>query len=283
MSFFLASKTYQRLNRMIDDAITEKFEELDYDETELSKLEVKWKRFLTASKYSKEKIEDERKNIQELVSDISHQTKTPLSNILLYTELLEEQPLNGEGLELVKQIKTQSEKLEFLIQALVKTSRLESGSIKLYPKEQSVYPMLRSIAERVKAKAEAKDISVLLKQDEKEQKLCAVFDRKWTEEAIYNLLDNAVKYSKEQTTITVQCTVYEMFFKIEVEDEGIGVKTEEIPHLFERFYRGSEVRAEEGVGIGLFLTREILNNQKGYIKVKQKEQGSIFQVFLPLS
>ena len=114
--------TYKRLNQMVDDAMNDSFEEEKYDETELSKLEVKWKRFLTSCKLSNKKIEEERSNIKEMVSDISHQVKTPLSNILLYSKLLEEQELSEESQAMVKEITKQSEKLDFLIQSLVKCS-----------------------------------------------------------------------------------------------------------------------------------------------------------------
>ncbi len=278
MKSFGWSKTYRILNQMIDEAAAGEFEESEYDETELSKLEVKWKQFLTASKYSREQVETERKNIQKLVSDISHQTKTPLANILLYTELLEEQGLEDEGKELGRHIKEQSKKLEFLIQALVKTSQLESGSIRLYPKEQSIQPMLESLQVTAMQKAKEKQMEILL---ENQEEITACFDRKWTEEAVYNVIDNAIKYSEVGSKITINSVAYELFADIAIEDEGIGIKTKEIPHLFERFYRGSEVRSEEGVGVGLFLTREILNGQKGYITVKQKEKGSVFHIFLP--
>ena len=130
--------TYARLNQMIDEAMTGTFEEQSYDETELSKLEVKWKRFLTSSKLSNQKLEEERANIKEIVSDISHQTKTPLSNILLYSQLLEEQNIDENSKKLVSEIIKQSEKLEFLIQSLVKTSRLETGTFQLNPKLQEI-------------------------------------------------------------------------------------------------------------------------------------------------
>ena len=122
----------ERLDRMLDDGINGTFEESDYDETQLSKLESKWLRYLTSSKQSAQKLDQERKKIQELVSDISHQTKTPLANILLYTQLLQEQPLDTQSLRLVGEIRQQSEKLEFLIQSLVKTSRLETGIFRLF-------------------------------------------------------------------------------------------------------------------------------------------------------
>lgn len=272
--------TYKRLNQMVDDAMNDSFEEEKYDETELSKLEVKWKRFLTSCKLSNKKIEEERSNIKEMVSDISHQVKTPLSNILLYSKLLEEQELSEESRAMVKEITKQSEKLDFLIQSLVKTSRLETGTFQLTPKSQDIFPVVKDALIQIEKKAEKKGIQVLL--DESEIPVVAFCDKKWTVEAVYNILDNAVKYSMEGTEIQIQVKNFEFFVGIEICDKGMGISEEEIPFIFQRFYRGKMVKEEEGVGIGLYLSRQIIEGQNGYIKVASKEgEGSVFSVFLP--
>ncbi|MBQ2799985.1 MAG: HAMP domain-containing histidine kinase [Lachnospiraceae bacterium] len=273
--------TYARLNQMIDEAMAGTFEEQSYDETELSKLEVKWKRFLTSSKLSKQRVEEERAGIKEIVSDISHQTKTPLSNILLYSQLLEEQNLDAGSRRLVLEIIKQSEKLDFLIQSLVKTSRLETGTFQLTPEVQEVSPVLEEIILQAEQKAAKKNIQIIL---EVPTSVKAVYDKKWTSEALYNILDNAVKYSQEGSEIYIQVKAYELFVCIEIRDEGIGIPEEEVPLIFQRFYRGKNVNEEEGVGIGLYLTRQIVEGQKGYIKTgSQIGQGSSFSVYLPKS
>ena len=272
--------TYKRLNQMVDDAMNDSFEEEKYDETELSKLEVKWKRFLTSCKLSNKKIEEERSNIKEMVSDISHQIKTPLSNILLYSKLLEEQELSEESRAMVKEITKQSEKLDFLIQSLVKTSRLETGTFQLTPKSQDIFPVVKDALIQIEKKAEKKGIQILL--DESEIPVVAFCDKKWTVEAVYNILDNAVKYSMEGTKIQIQVKNFEFFVGIEICDKGMGISEEEIPFIFQRFYRGKMVKEEEGVGIGLYLSRQIIEGQNGYIKLASKEgEGSVFSVFLP--
>lgn len=272
--------TYKRLNQMIDDAMEGCFEERDYDETELSKLEVKWKRFLTTSKLSNQKLEQERSNIKEMISDISHQVKTPLANILLYSKLLEEQELPKESQSMVSEIVKQSEKLEFLIQSLVKTSRLETGTFQFTPKSQDVFSVVKGAVSQIRQKAEKKRIQILC--EEPEQSIEAFYDKKWTAEAVYNILDNAVKYSGEDTVIQVNVNSFEFFICIEICDKGMGISEEEIPLIFQRFYRGNMVKEEDGVGIGLYLTRQIIEGQNGYIKVASKEgEGSVFSVFLP--
>ena len=146
---FEENRVIRHLDKMLEDGINGTFEESDYDETKLSKLESKWLRYLSSSKISYQKTMQERKKLQELVSDISHQTKTPLANILLYTQLLQEKNMDDDCHQLVNEIRQQSEKLEFLIQSLVKTSRLETGTFQLSPTENDVNDMISAALEQV--------------------------------------------------------------------------------------------------------------------------------------
>ena len=275
---FTDRKMLERLDKMLEDGINGTFEESDYDETQLSKLESKWLRYLTTSKLSYQKTEQERQKLKELVSDISHQTKTPISNILLYTQLLQEQELDAQSRQLVSEIRQQSEKLEFLIQSLVKTSRLETGTFQLSPMEHDIDGVIRSAIEQITPKADSKHIQMRYTPGSCK----AVFDSKWTQEAIFNILDNAVKYSPESSRITVTVKAFEMFACIAVSDSGIGISEEELPRIFGRFYRGQNVREQSGVGIGLYLSRQIIEGQGGYITAESEiGKGSVFQIFLP--
>ena len=270
-------KVLERLDRMLDDGINGTFEESDYDETQLSKLESKWLRYLTSSKQSAQRIERERKKIQELVSDVSHQTKTPLANILLYTQLLQEQPLDEQSFRIVGEIRRQSEKLEFLIQSLVKTSRLETGTFRLTPAQNEVSGMIVSAIGQISPKAESKQIQIIYTPVSCKAK----FDNKWTQEAVFNILDNAVKYSPEASEITVSVKEFEMFVCISVADHGIGIAEDELPRIFGRFYRGRIVAEQSGVGIGLYLSRQIIEEQGGYITAESNSGGSGFKIYLP--
>lgn len=284
---FIRKGTYEKLNQMIDDALSGKFKESDYDETELSKLEVKWKRFISASKLSSDRIEKERANIKELVTDISHQTKTPLSNIMLYSQMLGEQELSEEGKRMAEEIILQSEKLEFLIQSFIKTSRLETGTFQFIMKKNDLGYFVNDTVNRIRKKASEKNIEIHISDDDtviesSERKPGAVFDLKWTGEAVFNIIDNAVKYSPENSTIEIRIKGTEMFGCIEIQDEGAGIPEEEIPLIFGRFYRGSNVLHEDGIGIGLYLSRQIIEEQGGYIKVESVYgKGSIFKIYLP--
>ena len=278
MKSFGTRHTFELLNRMLDDAISGNFRESDYDETELSKLEVKWMRFLTASASSHENLAGERQSIQELVSDISHQVKTPVANIRLYGELLEER-LAGEDRELVRHLLNETELLEFLIQSLVKMSRLEADTIQLLPENQPLLPLLSDIEERGLEKQLRRRIT--LAKTGWNQEIRAVFDRKWTAEAVYNILDNAYKYSPEGRTVTIALEEYNLFTRIRIADQGPGVTTDEVPRLFDRFYRSPRFKDREGVGLGLSLAREIIRKEGGYIKVSSVPgSGAEFSVYL---
>lgn len=275
-----AGKTLRRLDEMLEQAINGEFEEERYDETELSRLEAKWKQYLTTSKMSMEQLNKNREGMQALVSDISHQTKTPLSNILLYSQLLCEQTDNQEERHLAEQIVRQAEKLEFLIQALVKMSRLESNILVLKPQRQPIEPLLLEAVEEILPKAEKKKIHIKL-QGNPSHNIEAVYDKKWTAEALGNILDNAVKYSPSESTVEVTVETFEFYVCISVKDEGIGISEEEKAQIFSRFYRSTEVQQEDGIGIGLYLAREILQKEKGYMKVLSKKgKGSTFKIYL---
>ena len=275
-----AGKTLRRLDEMLEQAINGEFEEEKYDETELSHLEAKWKQYLTTSKMPMEQLNKNREGMQALVSDISHQTRTPLSNILLYSQLLCEQTENQEEKHLAEQIVRQAEKLEFLIQALVKMSRLESNILVLKPQKQPVEPLLLEAMEEILPKAEKKKIHIKL-QGNPSHNINAVYDKKWTAEALGNILDNAVKYSPLESTVEVTLEKYEFYVCISVRDEGIGISEEERAQIFSRFYRSAEVQQEEGIGIGLYLAREIVQKEKGYMKViSKKGKGSTFKMYL---
>lgn len=279
------NRTIWRLEMMLDAALSGDFQENDYDETKLSRLESKWKRFLAASMLSRENLNREKENVKSLVSDISHQTKTPMTNIRLYASLLGELIEAETGMQrqeeaavMIGELARQTEKLDFLIQALTKMSRLESNIVEVRPEQQPITPLLRDVVVEAAIKADGKNITI---RNVYAGEAFACFDYKWTKEALGNVLDNAVKYSPPGSTVTLSVLEYEMYLAVSVCDEGRGIREEEIPKIFGRFYRAEEVSQEEGVGIGLYLTREILRKENGYVKVKsQLEKGSEFLLYL---
>lgn len=210
MVFFKANKVIERLNKMIDNAIEGRPIENGFDESKLSALETKLSHYLTANSATKIQLADEKSKINQLISDISHQTKTPLANILLYTQLLAESELSDYNHNCVAALTQQAEKLNFLISSLVKASRLETGIITVTPTNNNVANMLETVIEQATPKAMGKNIALTVDSRDVE----AVFDSKWTVEALYNIVDNAIKYTPSGQSVQLSVTPYQLFAEL---------------------------------------------------------------------
>ncbi|MBE5963275.1 MAG: HAMP domain-containing histidine kinase [Lachnospiraceae bacterium] len=267
----------RRIRQLVEDAIDGKFQEKTYDETVASSIEARLGSWISQSVLTEQALKQEKDIIQSTIADISHQTKTPIANLSLYTELLKEQPLEKEALEYVNMLEAQTRRLTFLIQALVKASRLETGIIALKPENVNLDLLFEDIRRQIAQTKEAEKRIVTMEHEEG----MAVYDRKWTLEAVMNLVDNAIKYSEPGRRIQITGQAYEMFYRITVTDEGDGIPEEEQAKIFARFYRGTAATLKEGVGLGLYLTREIIQKEGGYIKLSSKAgEGSSFSIFL---
>lgn len=277
--WYLSHRTLRRLDDMLTAAINGSFQETAFDESAVSALEVKMARFLNGSAASNRNLAEERAAIQALLSDLSHQTKTPIANILLYVSLLEEEDLSPRQAEQAAMVKAQSEKLSFLIQTLVRASRLETGVFSMTPvPNQPMASLLEDAVLQMQGLAWEKGVTLTAEHTAS----AACFDPKWTAEALGNVVDNAVKYTPSGGSVRLSVREFELFCAVEVTDDGPGIPEEEQGAVFNRFYRGRAVREQEGLGIGLYLTREILSRQGGYLKLSSKpEQGCRFSLYLP--
>lgn len=221
----------------------------------------------------------EKRQMKALISDISHQTKTPLANMKLYQEFLQEEALSEKGKEFLNCLEEQTGKLEFLLQSMIKMSRLETGIIQIQKERENLYQTLTAAVSQIVPAAAQKEIELYV---ECEENMMLDYDKKWTEEAIFNVLDNAVKYTSAGGKICVTVIRQEIFTKISVQDNGKGIRLERQAEIFTRFYREPEVHVQNGVGIGLYLTRRILELQNGYIEVHSEiGKGSEFCLYLP--
>ena len=271
-------RTIRRLDDMLTAALDGSFSEKTFDESRLSALESRLARYLTASALSERNVREQKDQISALISDISHQTKTPVSNLQLYAQLLSEQPLTPQGKDCAAAISAQADKLQTLIEALVKTSRLETGILALHPQPGELSAVVERSAAQYAPKATEKGITLTVRQTEG----FAVFDAKWTEEAVCNLLDNAVKYTPSGGAVTVEVKNYELFSAVRVSDTGPGISEAEQAKIFGRFYRAQGAWQTEGVGIGLYLTRQIAEKQGGYVKAESMlGVGSAFSLYIP--
>lgn len=272
------NRQVKALNQMLDDAIQGRFREEHFDESGVASVESRMQQYLSRAAQAQAQLERERAQVQGLISDISHQTKTPIANVLLYTQLLAEQPLTEEGRACVQALEHQTRKLGGLTQDLVTASRLETGMVVLHPEEGLLFPVIQAAAAQVAPKAQAKGVTLALRPTE----LTARRDPKWLEEALVNLLDNAVKYTSEGGWVGVRVEGYPLSTAILVEDNGPGIPETELAKVFSRFYRGAAHAQTEGVGIGLYLVRQIAEGQGGSVQAANRRQGgACFTLFLP--
>ena len=250
-------------------------------ETILARISHRLSRLYQIMQENRRKVDEERQELQSLISDISHQVKTPVSNLKMAVDTLLEKPVTEtERTDFIRGIRTQTDKLDFLFQALVKTSRLETGVIQLEKKPRRLFDTVAQAMSGIVYGAEKKEISVSVACPDD---LILSHDSKWTAEALFNLLDNAVKYTPAGGKISVTVIPWEMYVEVEVSDTGKGISESNQAAIFRRFYREEEVHDQQGVGIGLYLAREIVTRQGGYIKVvSEPKKGSEFSIMLPI-
>ncbi|MFT3984247.1 MAG: HAMP domain-containing sensor histidine kinase [Lachnospiraceae bacterium] len=270
------------LCRQLDNMMTGEIEppQIAEEESLFYKINHRLARLYEVMRENRRSIAKERADLQELISDISHQVKTPIANLKIVNATLLEQSMTKEKQkEFLAACGGQLDKLDFLMQAMIKTSRLEAGVISLEKKKQSIYDTLAAALGGILLNAKKKYIDVNV--DCKEN-LEVFHDRKWTSEAFFNILDNAVKYTPNGGCICVVVENLEMYLKIDITDTGKGIAENHQAEIFKRFYREKEIHDTPGIGIGLYLAREIITMQGGYIRVASETgKGSTFCVFLP--
>lgn len=298
-----------RLQDMLDRAAAGTFEDNDLSESKISMLENSMWRYICDHRLAYQELMEQNEHMQQLVSDLSHQAVTPVSNIVLYSQLLEEALAAAESDEGSREARSgskseeiraevrsgaisdqnrdemiqgicaildQAGKVDFFIRLLVKLSRLEKDIITVKPKEQGIGTVLQALKQQFVLKAEEKSVEFEVEDSQE----TAVFDRKWTIEAAANLVDNAIKYTPGGGKVSVCVVPYSMFLRLDVKDTGIGIREEDQGKIFTRFYRAGTVQGEAGTGIGLYIARKVMKMQDGYMKVVSQEgKGSTFSLF----
>ncbi|WP_265456593.1 sensor histidine kinase [Enterococcus sp. HY326] len=227
---------------------------------------------------------NEGNQVKESITDIAHQLKTPVASLRLSMEIaLSENYSKAERESFAKQTEVQINKLDLMLDGLVKISQLEAELICLKPQAYSLKKIVEEVINGLIMKALQQEIDIELEQTAD----AVVFvDRKWTREAIGNVLENAIKYSPLHSVILVRLSALVTYALIEILDEGPGIPKGEVNLIYQRFYRGTEAETSslEGSGVGLYLTRKIIEEQGGVVKMLPRiPEGSNFQLTLPLS
>lgn len=288
----------QMLLERLDRAIGGEIQEEIFDESVDAAVTEKLNRLLELTNMHQEQAETERDTIKSIISNITHQIRTPVTNIMLYTGLLQEivAALGQDGgvteniSHLLLKLQKQADKLDFFMKELVKSTYTEQEMISLHPEMTDVQEIMAAACQTVELSAMKKGIVIAVQsagdvqqhgKEETADGILCYADRKWTVEALENVLDNAVKYSPSGSRIDVRLRTGESFLCVEIEDRGCGIREEEQGRIFERFYRAEEVSAEPGFGIGLYLVREVLSRQGGYARVKSAPgEGTTMYLYL---
>lgn len=272
--YYVLRSEMRELSDYIDKALDGNLEITEFDEKELSKIKSKLIKFLYASQVKEAKINTEKSKTKDLIADISHQTKTPITNLSLYISLLEDDP-KDEYLEIIKY---ELNKLEFLIQNLVKSSRLESDIISIQKHQANLKDIVEDVLREFKVILDEKCIRINLKGED----LIFNLDERWLKEAIHNLVDNAIKYSPNGYTINISIYKSYLNYNLDIENECKDLSEETLPKIFERFYRGKNSVSKDGLGLGLFIAREIIEKHGGNIRASLDNNRIKFSVDFPL-
>ena len=285
ISFLLMRRRYEREFAGISDAISQMINHKELDrkletrDTLPSKTRHQLIRLQEIQLETERKMKRQQDNTQKLITEIAHQLRNPLMNIQNYLKLLDSGELTyDQRSRYLQAIKQSEERLSFLTEGFIKMSRFENELIQLHPNSTEVRETVLQAVFEVSRKAEEKNIEIEVRQ---EKKIQAEHDTNWLREAIFNVLENSVKYSPKNSQIIISLTQNQMFTEISVRDYGIGIDPQEEADIFQRFYRGSRVTNQEGFGIGLYLSREIVLKHGGFIKVKRENPGLTVSVFLP--
>lgn len=259
-------------------------------ETLTSKMVTELEKVEDIVRYRLAENEREKQELQEMISEITHQIKTPLSNIRMYCEMIGENASSGSGETILRQtdssllrqysatVGDQLDRLDFLLNALIRSSRLETSMIRLQLENNKVLNTIAIAVNNVFQKAEEKKTEIRVGC---RSTIEVCHDPKWTAEAIENLLDNAIKYTPENGKIQIDVVPGEMYVEIQVKDTGYGIAADEVNEIFKRFYRGKAVSRVEGLGLGLYLAQKIITLQGGFLSVHSEPgNGSCFSIHL---
>lgn len=249
-----------------------------------NRLAEKTKEFHEATAHNElmlQRSQREEGNLKSNITDVTHQLKTPVASLKLSLDIaLSEQYAEQERKKFAEQAEVQINKLDLMLDGLAKISQLETDLIQLRPQKLSLQLLINQAVNSVIMKAVEKEME--LEVELAEDRMVYV-DEKWTLEALGNVLENAVKYAPEKITVKVQVSSLVTYVLVDIKDEGPGITKEEQNKIYQRFYRGSHSDSVEGSGVGLYLTRKIIEEQGGTIMVKRNHpKGANFQLTLPL-
>ena len=244
-------------------------------EDELSILKNELYKITIMLKEVAENSQKDKTTLKDSLSDISHQIKTPITSILIMLDniLSDENMPEDIKKDFIKDIKREIINIKFLVESILKLSKIDSNSIKFIKKEVSIKDIINESVKNVSMLSELKNIEIIVSGDDSIKTIC---DLKWQVEAITNILKNCIEHSYENKKIYINYNQNNMYTELKIEDNGTGIDAKDLPHIFERFYKGKN-SSSDSVGIGLALSKSIIESNNGYIQVDSKlNKGTTF-------
>lgn len=247
----------------------------DYEEGDLSNLKNDIYKMTVKLKEQSDLSLKDKKYLEEVLSDISHQLKTPLTSMYIINDVLlsDKKISEDKKQEFLMKNRKELERIEWLVTTLLKMSRLDSGSETLKIKEVPLGILIKKVLEPLEIPIELKKQELVLEYDED---VILNIDLNWTAEAIINILKNSHEHTKEEGMIIIKSKDTPIYTEIEIIDNGEGIDSKDLPHIFERFYKGKGNK--ESIGIGLNMSKKIINLEKGEIKATSDSSGTVFNI-----
>ena len=244
-------------------------------EDELSILKNELYKITVMLKEVAENSQKDKTTLKDSLSDISHQIKTPITSILIMLDniLSDENMPEDIKKDFIKDIKREIINIKFLVESILKLSKIDSNSIKFIKKEVFIKDIIDEAVKNVSMLSELKNIEIIVSGDDSIKTIC---DLKWQVEAITNILKNCIEHSYENRKIYINYNQNNMYTELKIEDNGTGIDAKDLPHIFERFYKGKN-SSSDSVGIGLALSKSIIESNNGYIQVDSElNKGTTF-------
>ncbi|MCR4831921.1 MAG: HAMP domain-containing histidine kinase [Pseudobutyrivibrio sp.] len=264
------------LNIYLDKVLAGEYapEILDQCEGEVSILKANIYKATTTLKYQKELLNEDKVRMADAIADISHQLKTPLTSMMVMNDLLKTEEDPEKVQDFLSTQSHQLDKMQWLIQTLLKLSKLDAGTIEMKRDNVSAIELIDEAAKAFEIQMDLKDVKYSFMK--KDVEVCC--DKNWTLEAIQNIIKNCIEHMDLAGELKIDIEDNNLFNEIRISDNGCGISKEDMPHIFERFYKGANA-GKDSVGIGLALAKTIMESQRGDIFVESTEGvGSVFKL-----